>query len=51
MSKRITAAILVLVLSFSLIPFSAFAESLDGYGGQVNVMIQSQTPDTLRWTP
>ena len=47
MSKRITAAILVLVLSFSLIPFSAFAESLDGYGGQVNVMIQSQTPDTF----
>lgn len=47
MSKRITAAILVLVLSFLLIPFSAFAESLDEYGAQVNVMIQSQTPDTF----
>ena len=44
MKKRITAFILVLVLALGVMPQMAFAESIEDYGGNVNVMIRSQPP-------
>ena len=44
MKKRLTAFVLVLIMLLPMMPQAALAASIADYGGNVNVMIRSETP-------